>query len=404
MGETTTNERLRVLWISPLYPHYRMRNAARLVATKDVDMTVLMAATPEADGYRLDGLEPSMRHLTIDVSQRGFALHPVVYWHIATLLWTGRPSVVICPIEKMFSPVLLYCCLLRLFFGFKLMTYCHQSTRSRNRRTPGGSGATRFDVAFTKAAFRLYDRIIFYTEAARDASVAAGIAPAKKAWFANNTLDTSAIEELTSLAVNRSPDWTIAFIGRLDARKRIDLLLEYYRGLKRAHRSTRLLVIGDGPDADLVRAAAAADPDIVWRGSVITERLIAEDMRSTHVVLLPGASGLSIVHAFAYGKPFLTCGGPAAWHGPEIAYLEDGRNGMLLSGDVPRDVARVAEMLSSPEVYAAYCRSARETAEAHSIARWCEQFYDALHRRGPPPASSPASDTATAADSAAASA
>lgn len=400
MAESTPPDRLRVLWISPLYPHYRMRNAARLVATKNVDMTVLMAATPEADGYRMDGLEPSMRHLTIDVSQRGFAFHPAVYWHIARLLWQDRHSVVICPIEKMFSPVLLYACLLRLVFGFKLMTYCHQSTRSRNRRTPGGSGATRFDIAYTTAAFRLFDRVIFYTQAARDASVAAGIAPARKAWFANNTLDTTAIGEFYSFAVNRNPNWTIAFIGRLDARKRLDLLLEYYRGLKRTHPATRLLVIGDGPGSDLVREAAAADQDIVWRGPVIAERLIAEDMRATHVVLLPGASGLSIVHALAYGKPFLTCGGPSAWHGPEIAYLEDGRNGMLLSGDVPRDVARVADMLSSPDVYAAYCRNAYETAEAHSIANWCGQFYDALHRDGPPPASSPAGDAALAAESA----
>ena len=383
MADASNGERIAVLWISPLCPHYRMRKAGHLMATKAVDMTLLTAATPEADGYRVDGHDCPVRHVRVDVPQWRFALSPSVYWHVARLLWRGRFSVVISPIEKMYSPLLLYTCLLRLFFRYRLVAYCHESTRSKLSRTPGGSRATRFDLLYTKTVFRLFDRIIFYTQAARDASVAAGIAPPERSWYANNTLDTSTIREHYSFEVNRSPDWTIAFIGRLDARKRLDLLLEYYRRLKQQHPSTRLLIIGDGPGAQGMREAAAADPDILWRGSVIEEKLIADDMRRTHVVLLPGASGLSLVHALAYGKPFLTCGGPGAWHGPEIAYLVDGWNGMLLSGDMPNDVARIANMLSCPDVYEDYCRNAYETARTHSIANWCDQFYRALHDERP---------------------
>ena len=71
--------------------------------------------------------------------------------------------------------------------------------------------------------FRLFDRVVFYTEAARDEAVATGIVPACKAWFANNTLDTDSIWDHYSFEVNENQNWTFAFLGRLDAeRKRLN--------------------------------------------------------------------------------------------------------------------------------------------------------------------------------------
>ena len=63
-------------------------------------------------------------------------------------------------------------------------------------------------------------------------------------------------------------DWL--FLGRLSSQKRIPLLLDAYRILQRQDPSPErsLTVVGGGPDADHVRAAAALDPSIRAVGEV----------------------------------------------------------------------------------------------------------------------------------------
>ena len=275
-------------------------------------------------------------------------------------------------------PLVLYLWFLRFFFRYRFLTYCHSVTRSKDYRSPGATRVTRFDILYTKLIFGLFDRIIFYTESARDAAVALRVAPLSKAWFGNNTLDTSSIWKHYSFEVNRTQRWTIAFLGRLDARKRPELLLDYYRCLGKYLPGVRLLIIGDGPASPCIANAARLDPNIVWRGTVVDEELIARDMRNTHVVLLPGSSGLSVVHAFSYGKPFLTSPEIGFVHSPEFSYLVDGYNGMLLSGDIERDAERISGMLLDPCDYERYCRSAYKTAQDLSIEYWCERVFQAL--------------------------
>ena len=130
--------------------------------------------------------------------------------------------------------------------------------------------------------------------------------------------------------------------------------------------------------ADRVRAAAEADANISWCGALVDEAAIAEQMRKSHAVFVPGESGLSVVHTFAYGKPYITCGLPELAHGPEIAYLRHGENGLLLAGSFDENVARIQALLQDAVSYERACHAAFETARALSVENWCTQMGRAL--------------------------
>ena len=85
-----------------------------------------------------------------------------------------------------------------------------------------------------------------------------------------------------------------------------------------------------------------------------------------------GAGCVSFMHSVMESH-FLPVAQAGAWHGPEIAYLVDGYNGMMLSGDTESDVQRVARMLLNGAEYEKYCENAYNTAHSLSVERWCEQ-------------------------------
>ena len=142
----------------------------------------------------------------------------------------------------------------------------------------------------------------------------------------------------------------------------------------------RLVIVGDGPLADLVKQACDQDPDIQWMGQITDEARIAELMRQVHVVFLPGHTGLSIVHAFCYGKPFVAMSNYLN-HPPEIDYLEDGFNGLFLSGELEKDIPAFVKLLTDDDMYEKFCRNAFSTAGQLTVQKWCEDIYGALNSK-----------------------
>jgi glycosyltransferase involved in cell wall biosynthesis len=260
---------------------------------------------------------------------------------------------------------------LRPIFRFRLCSYNHPSLRS------GDGRARTVDLVLSRLLFALYDRVIFYTQAGMEWAIDRGLVRRDRARFANNTLDTRTIWSGTAWEINRETPPVLLFIGRLIPSKRTDLLLDYLRALRSHFPDVQLRMIGDGPLADEVRAAAAAAGNVCWLGAMTDERQIAREMRHCHLVFVPGSSGLSVVHAFCYGKPYVTLLRPDIRHGPEIVYLEHGRNGLALRG-AGVDVAPLVELLSDGVRYEQMCREAFRTAQGLSIEAWCRQMKDAL--------------------------
>jgi glycosyltransferase involved in cell wall biosynthesis len=108
-----------------------------------------------------------------------------------------------------------------------------------------------------------------------------------------------------------TPGRDVLYVGRLDAAKGVDLLLEAWRlGGRDSGRS--LVVGGDGPMASLVEQAAAEDPTVRWRGRLEPAE-VAEAMRDAAVLVVPSrffeGYPLVVAEAFGRGRPVLTVSG-----------------------------------------------------------------------------------------------
>jgi glycosyltransferase involved in cell wall biosynthesis len=359
-----------VLWIAPNLNHYKARFLNRLAERGRVRLTVLAGRELRDMGHRRLRQTCAFRCVDVPVAKEWFAFSPAVYWSILTTIRRTRPAVVLMPAEKKHIPLIVMLSMLRRVGGYRLVSYNHPVMRSDHARV------RRRDLLATRAIYLLYDLIVFYTAESREYAVMRRLLPAHKTAYANNTLDTATIwEHYTPQPASTSPPCML-FIGRLVKLKRLDDLLRYYAQLKRHIPQLRLRVIGDGPEADLIRSASDQDKDILWTGATTDERVIASAMQDACVVFVPGWSGLSIVHAFAYGKPYVTI--KSSCHPPEIDYLVPGHNGLLLSGDCEADCRELMSLLQDEGRYRAMCQAAFETARRLSIENWLSQMEGAI--------------------------
>ena len=100
----------------------------------------------------------------------------------------------------------------------------------------------------------------------------------------------------------------VLFVGRLQARKRIDHLLRACADLP-AEFQPRLLIVGDGPARfELERLASQVFPSAEFLGARYGEGL-APFFRQADLFVLPGTGGLAIQEAMAYALPVIVAEG-----------------------------------------------------------------------------------------------
>lgn len=134
------------------------------------------------------------------------------------------------------------------------------------------------------------------------------------------------------------------FIGGLYAEKRIPFLMEAADGIRALVPDFELVVMGGGPDQEIVESAAGGRPWVHWTGPVFDHQKVVI-AKLGKVLLMPGLVGLAVLDSFALGLPMVTTAVP--YHSPEVAYLESGRNGVIVADwEEPSGfVAAVVELL-----------------------------------------------------------
>lgn len=366
---------MQVLWIAPNINHYKARLLDSLARDERIDLTVFSGQVDLRLGHRANIANHAFTHRQLSVTKRYFAWHPGVFTRLTKTVFEQAPDIILFPLEKKLLPLLLWVKCLCVMRNIRLYSYNHPLIRFRN--SEGG----RLTALGSKLLFRIFDRVIFYTDEARETAVSSGLIAPQKADFANNTLDTEEIQtQRLGPPVLKSRPLRLLFIGRLIPAKRIDLALSYYQALKQLRPDLCLTIIGDGPLADMVATASEDDPDINWVGALTKEADISPHMAAAHAVFMPGDSGLSVVHALAYGKPYITLDLRTLRHGPEISYLKDGENGLLLPGDVDSDRERLLDSLEDETVYAAMCAAAEVKGQSLSVNNWTSQIISAFQR------------------------
>ncbi|HOJ04262.1 MAG TPA: glycosyltransferase family 4 protein [Bacteroidota bacterium] len=275
--------------------------------------------------------------------------------------------------------------LLRPVFDFKLVLWSHGIQNQAMVKYSRDKHARLTDYML-----RSCDAAILYSRQRRDRLVERNPTVSDKCFVANNTLDTQALIRLSNtLSSKRQGDvrsaigvhtrFNMVYIGRLLSDKRIDLIVESWKIL-RSHYNVGLLVIGDGPDMELICDYSASD-GVYALGAIHDTNKSAPYLYCSDIMIMPGYVGLSIVHGFAFGLPMITCrsteNGP--FHSPEIEYLKDGYNGFFCDSTPESIAACIERLILDPELLARMKENALETVRTEAnVERMIDGFRQAI--------------------------
>ena len=154
------------------------------------------------------------------------------------------------------------------------------------------------------AFIRQFDAMIAYSQRGAGEYAALGF-PRERIFVAHNSVARAPIS-----APDRRPGtvdhFNILFVGRLQARKRIDLLL---RACAQLESNPRLVIAGDGPEREKLEILArevypSAEFIGARHGSELKPYFAEADL-----FVLPGTGGLAIQEAMSYGLPVIVAQG-----------------------------------------------------------------------------------------------
>lgn len=204
------------------------------------------------------------------------------------------------------------------------------------------------------AYLRQFDALIAYSELGALQYRALGF-PAETLFVAPN-----AVVEASPKPPDRQPPLgrplRLIFVGRLQRRKRLDLLL---RACAALGDPVDLTIVGDGPQsAALKRLAADVFPQATFTGALHGEAL-KRTLREADLFVLPGTGGLAIQQAMAEALPVIAAEGDGTQQD-----LVRPENGWLVQpGDFESLRAALVQALASAE------QLPRMGAESHRLAR-----------------------------------
>ncbi len=221
---------------------------------------------------------------------------------------------------------------------------------------------------------RKADRLLMYGDEEVQRMVARGADPAKVviAW---NTIHVPNHRDLSGAS-----KFSLLFVGRLQERKRVDLLIAAFARLQgRIRDEVTLDIVGSGArESDLKRTAAnlGLSHRIKFHGRIDDPDLLAGLFSRAHAYVSPGPVGLGVLHSLAYGVPVITL--RDVRHGPEFHNLDHGKNAMIC--DDLFEIERAMEKVCTDTAFSAKLgqNAYRHYAQERTLSRMLEGFYKVI--------------------------
>jgi len=212
-----------------------------------------------------------------------------------------------------------------------------------------------------------------YTEISRQALLEQQV-PEEKIVIVNNTLTVT--KKLEEQEIPRHP-LRFVYIGGLYKEKRLDLIFETMQRLLPEYPKLELQIAGTGPDQPLVETFANEHDWCSYVGPVFGEDRDRFLLSATAIVM-PGPVGLVAIDSFHYAVPILTTS--CDNHGPEVAYLENNFNALILDsyGDVDSFTPLVRQFLQSNKLSDRLREGCRESASRHTIEDTAAKFVEGV--------------------------
>jgi glycosyltransferase involved in cell wall biosynthesis len=224
-----------------------------------------------------------------------------------------------------------------------------------------------------------------YTESSADLVTEAGF-PRECTTVVENAIDTKEMtdfcKQVTTAVCQRKReelklgDGPIAlYLGSLYKEKRLDFLLEAAFLIREKIPDFQLLVVGAGPDQDIIENAAALHSWIHYLGPLQAQNK-AVALVLADVMLNPGLVGLGILDSFASGTPMFTtdCG----LHSPEISYMTPGKNGVITPDNVKDYADTVINVLQQPELIEKLSNGALSSAPRYTVENMAERILNGI--------------------------
>ncbi len=225
------------------------------------------------------------------------------------------------------------CLLKRTPFGFYSHGYNHQ-----RRKT----WLSRPLEMLRKAVHRLASVIVVYSdEGAKHLIKNKHVSP-QKVFIALNTLNTSDItNRISQIKQNEILKYRqslglpndgilLAYTGRIEPIKNPDWVLYIVQRLLSEGFHAHAIFIGTGSLLPTLQKKVTQSPSlsraITFLGDLPIDE-VDQHLACTDICVMPGMTGLAVVHAFAAGKPYVTIESP--YHSPEIAYIQHNINGII---------------------------------------------------------------------------
>ncbi len=214
----------------------------------------------------------------------------------------------------------------------------------KNRPVIGwGLGTGSTGGFLLKRHLAMYDALITYSSSGKQSYVAAGF-PEERIFVACN----AAAPRPNRPMPERLPDRydgqpVVLYVGRLQKRKRLDLLMRSCAALPEELRP-RLWIVGDGPiRAELESAAADFYPQTEFFGALYGEDLTARFDRAD-LFCLPGTGGLALQQAMASALPLIA----AEADGTQADLVRPSNGIQVAPGDPDALTVALASMLADP--------------------------------------------------------
>ena len=149
-----------------------------------------------------------------------------------------------------------------------------------------------------------FDALITYSQTGASEYAALGF-PSEKIFIAANAVSPAPKNPLPHrLQPEPGSAAQVLFVGRLQARKHIDNLLQACAALP-IERRPEVVIVGDGPEKEtLEKLAAEIYPRAIFTGALYGEEL-GDRFRSADLFVLPGTGGLAVQQAMSYGLPVI---------------------------------------------------------------------------------------------------
>lgn len=237
--------------------------------------------------------------------------------------------------------------------------------------------------AWKKAMLSRVDWWFAYTRISADAVVEAGFT-AERITTVQNSKDVSNFVRAAASVGNVrkikqslgiAGDNVCLYCGGLYKEKKLDFLLKAARKIKQSTPDFELIIIGAGKEETKIAAAAVQNKWIHYEGPKYGYDLAPYFLLSK-ALLLPGAVGLAAIDSFAAELPLITT--KDQFHGPEIAYIESERNGIVVDFDADLYACAVSDYLQSASQQRRLREGCRQSAEKYTLENMINNFSEGI--------------------------